>query len=160
AGGALGFLSLIALSMLGIGALLETSVTALTLLKFAGGAYLVWLGVQLWRAPPVQIQLDGPAGDAHAAALFRNGLLTALSNPKALLFYGAFLPQFIDPQRGLLGQFVLMALNFVAVEAVVEIALSRLAHRIRPLLQRAGRRFNRACGGLFVALGAMLPMLK
>jgi len=161
AGGALGFIALIALSMLGIGALLEASANALTVLKLIGGAYLVWLGIQLWRAPPIRLQADAATkADAGGAALFRQGLLTAVSNPKALLFYGAFLPQFIDPERDLLPQFVVMATLFVAIECVVEFLLALLAHRIRPLLQRAGKAFNRVCGGLFVAMGVALPMTR
>ena len=108
-GGALGFLALIALSMLGIGALLKASAGALTILKLFGGAYLVWLGIQLWRAPAIHLKSDASRGRARGAELFRQGLLTAVSNPKALLFYGAFLPQFIDPRRDLLTQFVVMA---------------------------------------------------
>jgi threonine/homoserine/homoserine lactone efflux protein len=159
AGGALGFLALIASSMLGIGALLKASVNALLVLKLAGGAYLVWLGIQLWRAPAIQLRPDA-SGDraAHGAGMFRQGLLTAVSNPKALLFYGAFLPQFIDPARDLLAQFFVMATVFVVVEILVEYLLALLAHRVRPWLERAGRNFNRVCGGMFAALGVALPM--
>ena len=92
--------------------------------------------------------------------MFRQGLFTAVSNPKALLFYGAFLPQFIDPARDLLAQFLVMAFVFIAVEIVVEFGLALLAHRIRPWLQRAGRRFNRVCGGMFVTMGLALPMTR
>jgi len=160
AGGALGFVALIALSMLGIGALLQTSAGALTVLKLLGGAYLVWLGIQLWRAPAVQLQADAARADARGAALFRQGLLTAASNPKALLFFGAFLPQFIDPGRDLWVQFFVMAALFVAVEIVVEYLLALLAHRIRPWLLRVGKGFNRVCGGLFVLIGVALPMTR
>ena len=160
AGGAVGFTALIAGSMLGVGALLQTSAHALTVLKWAGGAYLVWLGVQIWRAPPPDLRAQAAPQAGGDAALFRQGLATALSNPKALLFYGAFLPQFIDPARELFVQFVVMAATFVIVEVLFEIALALLAHRIRPWLQRAGRRFNRACGALFVGMGAALPMAR
>lgn len=160
AGGALGFLALIALSMLGIGAMLETSAHALIVLKLAGGAYLVWLGVQLWRAPPIRLEADASGTDTRGRTLFRQGLLTAVSNPKALLFYGAFLPQFIDPARQLMPQFVAMATVFVAVEIVVECGLALLAHRVRRMLERAGRTFNRICGGMFVAMGLALPMTR
>jgi threonine/homoserine/homoserine lactone efflux protein len=160
AGGAIGFVALIALSMLGIGALLQTSVSALTVLKLLGGAYLVWLGMQLWRAPAIQLRTDLPRADVPGVVLFRQGLLTAVSNPKALLFFGAFLPQFIDPTLDLLLQFVVMAGVFVAVECVVEYLLALLAHRIRPLLERAGKRFNRVCGGMFMAIGVALPMTR
>jgi threonine/homoserine/homoserine lactone efflux protein len=159
-GGALGFVALIALSMLGIGAVLKASAGALTVLKLFGGAYLVWLGIQLWRAPAIHLQADASKADTRGVELFRQGLLTAVSNPKALLFYGAFLPQFIEPSRDLLTQFVVMAINFVAVEFVVEYLLALLAHRIRPVLERVGKSFNRICGGMFVAMGVALPMTR
>jgi len=162
AGGAVGFVGLIALSMLGIGALLQTASGALTVLKVVGGAYLVWLGIQLWRAPPLKLDpaTAGEALDHRGRVLFRQGLFSAVSNPKVLLFYGAFLPQFIDPARDLLLQFAILAGTFAGIEAVVEVLLARLAHRVRPWLQRTGRTFNRVCGGLFAAMGAALPLTR
>ena len=159
-GGALGFVALIALSMLGIGALLKASAGALVVLKLLGGAYLVWLGIQLWRAPAIHLQVDAAETDIRSADMFRQGVLTAVSNPKALLFYGAFLPQFIDPGRDLVTQFIVMTTTFVAIECVVEYLLALLAHRIRPWLQRVGKNFNRVCGAMFVAVGVALPMTK
>ena len=86
------------------------------------------------------------------------GLLSAMANPKVLLFYGAFLPQFIDPQRGLLLQFVVMAATFASVEFLVEYLLARLAFRIRPWLAKGGKGFNRCCGSLFALIGVALPL--
>jgi threonine/homoserine/homoserine lactone efflux protein len=160
AGGALGFVALIALSMLGIGALLQASAHALVVLKFVGGAYLIWLGIQLWRAPAIRLRADASTSDTRGTAMFRQGLLTAVSNPKALLFYGAFLPQFIDPGRDLGTQLAIMAVVFVTIEVIVEYLLALLAHRIRPMLERAGKNFNRTCGGMFVAMGVALPMTR
>lgn len=160
AGGALGFVAVIALSMLGIGALLQTSASALLVLKWVGGAYLVWLGIQLWRAPPLQLKPSADAPFPRRSQLFRQGLLAAVSNPKALLFYGAFLPQFLDPARSLWLQFAVMAGTFAAIECVVEYLLARMAHRIRPKLERYGKRFNRVCGGAFAAMGVALPMTR
>lgn len=160
-GGAVGFVALIGLSMLGIGALLQSSAHALTVMKWVGGAYLVWLGIQLWRAPAMQLEaLPSAQGErvVTGGRLFRQGLLAAISNPKVLLFYGAFLPQFIVPERDLWIQFVVMAGTFAVVECLVEFGLASLAHRIRPWLQRTGRKFNRACGALFGLMGAALPM--
>lgn len=160
-GGAVGFVVLIGLSMLGIGALLQSSAHALAVMKWVGGAYLVWLGIQLWRAPPMQLEALPSAQGERAVTggrLFRQGLLAAISNPKVLLFYGAFLPQFIVPGRDLWLQFVVMAGTFAAVECLVEFGLASLAHRIRPWLQRTGRKFNRSCGALFGLMGAALPM--
>ncbi len=161
AGGALGFVALIGLSMMGIGALLKASVHALLVLKLVGGAYLIWLGIQLWRAPAIHLRPDAAQrATVRGREMFRQGLLTAVSNPKALLFYGAFLPQFIDPARDLLTQFIVMATIFVAVEILVEYLLALLAHRIRPWLERAGKNFNRVCGGMFAAMGVALPMTR
>lgn len=160
AGGALGFVAVIALSMLGIGALLQASASALLVLKWVGGAYLMWLGLQLWRAPPLQLQPGTDAPFPRRSQLFRQGLFAAVSNPKALLFYGAFLPQFLDPARSLWLQFVVMAGTFAAIECVVEILLARMAHRIRPALERYGKRFNRICGGAFAAMGVALPLTR
>src|SRR5260221_12144697 len=142
-GGALGFVVLIALSMVGIGAVLQASASALAILKLVGGAYLVWLGIQLWRAPALALHTDAARADVRGAARFRQGFLTAVSNPKGLLFFGAFLPQFLLPSRALLLHFIVMAATFVAIEVVVEYLLALLAHRVRPALERFGKTFNR-----------------
>ncbi len=159
-GGMLGFTVLMALSMFGIGALLQASAQALTVLKWIGGAYLVWLGVQLWRAPAITLSDEGVAPSKSGQALFRQGLLSAISNPKVILFFGAFLPQFLEPSRPLWLQFLIMVLTFVLFEGVVEYLLARLAHRIRPWLERSGKGFNRTCGSLFALMGAALPTLR
>lgn len=160
-GGTLGFVAVIALSMFGIGALLQTSLVWLTALKWLGGAYLVWLGIQVWRSPPVGVQLtEGDrAGPARSGgSLFRQGALSAVTNPKGILFFAAFLPQFIDPHRSLLLQFAIMAGTFALVEAVTELFIAGMAARISPWLRRVGKRFNQVCGGIFVAIGLALPL--
>src|SRR5690349_18651730 len=123
-GGALGFVVLIALSMFGIGALLKASVVWLTVLKWVGGAYLVWLGIQVWRAPPLSIDRAARSKPAAGATLFRQGALSALTNPKGILFFAAFLPQFIDPARSLVLQFAVMAGTFAAIEIATEMVIA------------------------------------
>jgi homoserine/homoserine lactone efflux protein len=157
-GGVLGFVIVIALSLFGIGALLQASITWLTVLKWLGGAYLVWLGIQLWRSPPMQLRDAGDGDTRPGSALFREGLLSAVTNPKALLFFAAFLPQFIDPNRSLLVQFAVMAGTFGVIEFLYELGVAHAADRIRPWLARVGRRFNQACGGFFVAIGVAMPL--
>lgn len=157
-GGSLGFMMVIALSMFGIGALIQSSVVWLTVLKWLGGAYLVWLGVQVWRSPPLDFELETGRRQTSAWSLFRQGTLSAATNPKGLLFFTAFLPHFIDPSRSLVLQFVVLASTFVATEVVAEYVLASAANRIRPWLRRVGRRFNQVCGGIFVAIGAALPL--
>jgi len=158
-GGALGFTLVIALSMFGIGALLQASVAWLTALKWIGGAYLVWLGIQVWRAPPIALApAAATAAPVGAASLFRQGFLAAATNPKGILFFAAFLPQFVDPARSVALQFVIMATTFVAIELTTEFLLASLAQRVTRWLARVGRTFNRACGAVFIALGALLPL--
>ena len=157
-GGALGFTVLIALSMFGIGALLMTSLMWLTVMKWIGGAYLVWLGIQVWRSPPIGIEAGQPVEPKPGWWLFQQGALSALTNPKGLLFFAALLPQFIDPARSLFMQFVIMAGTFAVVEIATEVFIASMAHRISPWLRRVGRRFNQACGGVFMAIGVALPL--
>lgn len=157
-GGCLGFIVLIGLSMFGIGALLQTSVVWLTVLKWVGGAYLVWLGVQVWRSPPISLDATQVATPRAGGSMFRQGALAAVTNPKGILFFAAFLPQFIDPARSLVVQFLVMAGTFVAIEFATEMFIASVAHRISPWLARVGRRFNQVCGGVFVAIGAVLPL--
>ena len=157
-GGALGFVAIIALSLFGIGALLKSSLVWLAVLKWVGGAYLVWLGVQVWRSPPIGLEITGRAAPATGWSLFRQGALSAMTNPKGILFFAAFLPQFIDPARSLLLQFVIMAGTFALIEIAIESVIASLAWRISPWLGRVGRRFNQACGGLFMAIGVALPL--
>ena len=156
-GGVIGFVGMIALCVFGLAALLKTSILWLTALKIVGGLYLVWLGINLWRSEPVTVQL-GDLSRSSGWSLFRQGLLSAISNPKALLLFTAFITPFIDPQRNLMLQAGVLALTYAVVEFAVEFGVASAANRVRPWLARAGRRFNRVCGGFFVAFGALLPI--
>ncbi len=156
-GGSVGFAAVIALSMFGIGALLAANVGLLVLLKWLGGAYLVWLGIQVWRSPALS-QSRTDAKLTSGRSLFQAGLLSALSNPKGILFFVAFLPQFIDPSQSLLLQFFIMAATFVVIEFVYELIVASLADRIQPWLKRVGKAFNRVFGGVFIGIGILLPL--
>ena len=157
-GGACGFVCVVALSMFGIGALLKASLVWLAVLKWLGGAYLVWLGIQVWRAPAIGVDLAASAAPRAGWSMFRQGALSAMTNPKGILFFAAFLPQFIDPARSMWLQFVLMAGSFAVIETLTELLIASMAHRISPWLRRVGRRFNQTCGGVFMAIGLALPL--
>lgn len=159
AGGACGFFLLIALSLAGLGALLAASESAFTVAKWIGAAYLVYLGARLWRAPAPL--LEGGSTGLHDAAisrsrLFLQGFLVAVSNPKGIIFFAAFLPQFMSPGMPYWLELAVFGGTFVAVETVYELGLARMAHGIAPRLGRYGRGFNRATGGVFIGLGAAL----
>src|SRR5204862_611444 len=110
-GGAFGFIAVVAFSMLGIGALLKASLVWLTVLKWIGGAYLVWLGIQVWRSPPMQVSNTALNTRVDGSSLFRQGFLAAATNPKGILFFAAFLPQFLDPNRSVVTQFLIMSVT-------------------------------------------------
>lgn len=157
-GGILGFTAVIALCLFGIGTLLKSSLMWLTVLKLIGGAYLIWLGIKLWRSPAATYENAIVTQDSHGWPLFREGLLTAATNPKGLLFFSALLPQFIDPHRSLPMQFAVIAATYAVTEFSTEFVLASAAQRVRPWLARVGKRFNQVCGGIFVAIGAALPL--
>jgi homoserine/homoserine lactone efflux protein len=157
-GGSLGFTLVIALSMFGIGALLATSASLLVILKWVGGAYLVFLGIQVWRSPSMEVSRNLSVGTVRGSQLFRAGLFSAVSNPKGILFFVAFLPQFIAPNSDLALQFAIMAITFVVIEFLYELMVAALADRIQPWLARVGKNFNRFFGGVFVAIGILLPL--
>jgi homoserine/homoserine lactone efflux protein len=145
------------LSMFGIGAFLQSSPAAWGALQWGGAAYLAWLGVQVWRAPPIRLHLDVAPVGLGGRQRFRQGLLAAGTNPKGILFFAAFLPQFVEPQRETWPQFIIMAMTFLCIEALVELALAGAAQRVAAWLARVGRTFNRVCGGLFVLMALALP---
>ena len=158
-GGGLGFFVLIAVSLAGMGALLVASETAFTVAKWIGAAYLVYLGIQLWRAPaPVLAPQADEAGGPRESGfrLFSEGFLVAVSNPKGIIFFAAFMPQFMTPGASYLTQLMVLGGTFVVVEILYELMLAGLAHRISPWLLRHGRAFNRITGGTFVGIGAAL----
>jgi len=158
AGGSLGFGLIIGLSMFGIGALLTKWVGLLVIMKWLGGAYLVWLGIQLIRSEPINISRSKNTDSAGFRTLFGQGLISAVSNPKGILFFVAFLPQFVNPRESLFTQFLLMAMTFIVIEFAYEFTVALLADRIKPLLVRAGKNFNSVCGGVFIAIGVLLPL--
>lgn len=158
-GGVTGFLVLIAASLAGLGALLAASEVAFTVAKWAGAAYLVWLGIQLWRAPSPAVALPtgtGASAEGTVAQLFGQGFLVAVSNPKALIFFAAFLPQFMVPGAPFWLQFLVLGGTFAVTELLYELLLAGLAQRIAPWLVRHGRWFNRITGGTFVGIGGAM----
>ena len=156
-GGSFGFSAVIGLSMFGIGALLAANVGLLVVLKWVGGAYLIFLGIQVWRSPSMG-ESRSDVKVSSGRKLFQAGFLSAISNPKGILFFVAFLPQFIDPAGSLFIQFVIMAATFVVIEFVYELLVASLADRIQPWLKRVGKNFNRVFGSVFIAIGALLPL--
>ncbi len=105
---------------LGLAALFALSSAAFTLVKWAGAAYLVWLGVQALRRPPAAAAARGAFAAPRLATVFRDGFVVALLNPKTALFFAAFLPQFMDPAAGAVQQAALLGAMFVLLAAATD----------------------------------------
>lgn len=153
-GVALGDFTAMTLSMLGLGALLATSATLFTILKWVGAAYLVYLGIKLWRAGGT---LDAaPRTDAVSAAkmLGHAWLVTAL-NPKSITFFVAFLPAFLDPKADFLTQMLVFETTFLVLAFANAFGYALVASRARRLASdpRAIRVVNKVGGGLLVGAG-------
>lgn len=163
-GCALGCLSHTAWAVLGVTAALAASPTAFDVLRWAGGAYLVWLGVQAWRhaGAAVATGLDGQAQAPQASLrqLFARGLLANAVNPKVALFFLSFLPQFVRPEQGAVqGQLAGLGLVFTAQAALLFGLLGAVAGAAGAGLQRRPRvavALDRLAGLLFVGLGLRL----
>lgn len=146
----------LAIVVLGLGAVLAASATAFLAVKIAGAAYLIWLGVRKWRAP-VEL-LDDGAEAREVRGVYLQGLLVNLTNPKAIVFMVALVPQFIDPQLPQWPQFFIIAATMVGTDMVVMSCYALLAGRCRRWLRspRMMKAQNRVFGGMFVAAGSLL----
>jgi threonine/homoserine/homoserine lactone efflux protein len=161
AGAVTAVLGVMLLSAMGLGALLATSETAFTTAKVLGAAYLIWLGIKTFRSDAA-LRIDGEEGGAQAPpsarSFYLQGLLVGASNPKAVLFFAAFFPQFLNPSAPIAPQFAILALTFVAFEFTVLTACALSVARLAPMLRSARpvRWINRICGGLFTLMGGLL----
>jgi threonine/homoserine/homoserine lactone efflux protein len=133
-------------------------------MRLAGAAYLAYLGVQGWRAPVSDA--DDPGASAMAAQppkhLYRQGVLVAASNPKAILFAAAFFPQFINPGAPQLAQFAILLTTFTVVEVSWYLVYAASGHKLSRYLRQAKvmRVFNRVTGGIFVGFAALMATVR
>ncbi|MCE2990027.1 MAG: homoserine/homoserine lactone efflux protein [Burkholderiales bacterium] len=149
----------------GIGALLVASTTAFEVIKYGGALYLIWLGIQKFREPPVsfeEIAARTKFEDTSRWGLVKQGMLVNLTNPKGILFLVAVLPQFINPALPTAPQYAIMGVTMVVVDVIVMIGYTGLASRVLRLLRDPNhiRWTNRGLGSLFVAAGGALALFK
>src|SRR4029078_11529929 len=137
------------LTVLGATAVLSFLAASFDWLRWLGVAYLVWLGIATWRAPAVDLAAPRPQVRS-ARLIFARGFLVGLTNPKTLLFYGAFFPQFITPGPAASEQLLLLAVTFLTVATLLDGAWALLASRLRALLVSQARLRNRISGGLLM----------
>lgn len=133
-------------------------------LRWVGAAYLVWIGVQQWRAPPVDLTQTRAQPRASGATLGRailgRAMLVSLTNPKTLLFYGAFFPQFVVPGPGVGAQVAVLSAVFLGVAIALDSLWAVAAGRARAALAVRGRLRNRLSGGMLAGAGVGLALAR
>lgn len=149
---------------IGLGTLLVASETLFNLVRGIGVVYLCWIGIKLWRARPHNVDQSalGTGGTALAPRrAFLRSAYVALSNPKAVLFFSAFLPQFINPAQPVGSQYLLLGLIFVSIDALVMLAYAMAGTRaVKYLSVRGLTVINRCCAGAMFLLAAALAGVR
>jgi threonine/homoserine/homoserine lactone efflux protein len=162
-GVALGDLTAMTASMLGLGVLLAASAELFTVLKWAGAAYLVYLGVRLWRAPVV---VDAgemkPPAELRTSRILAHAYAVTTLNPKSMIFFVAFVPQFIDPHVASVSQIAIFEATFVGIAAANSLAYALLASGARRAIRRTSvqRAVNRTGGALLMGAGIFAAAWK
>ncbi|MDU9392978.1 LysE family translocator [Pseudomonas sp. zfem002] len=161
AGAMLSDLVLIAAVGCGLGALLQASEQLFSLVKWIGAAYLLYLAVVLWRAPVKALGVSGAGSAVSARSTFLRALIVGLSNPKGLLFFSAFLPQFIRPEQPVLQQYVILALVTASLDCLVMIVYALGGrHAVRAFSARVMQWINRGCAGMLAVLAVGLSLYR
>ncbi|MDA8051868.1 MAG: LysE family translocator [Rhodospirillales bacterium] len=157
AGTVLGDATCLAAAVFGAGALLATSAVAFTALKLAGAAYLVFLGLKLWKAPPVPAAIDAGARPRSPGKSFLHAWLTTVFNPKSVLFFMVFAPQFMGLHARFLPELAAMEASVLAAGIMVDGSYSAFAAGLRRFIRAPGaqRTVNRLTGGTLVAEGVL-----
>jgi len=145
---------------LGLAALLVASQHALAVVKWAGVAYLVWMGVRMWRHAGSASSTMGATRTTSRKALWLQGFLTSAANPKAVVFFAALFPQFIDPTRPLLPQFLALSLTYIVVDGSFLVSYGAGASWVASRLKGSATVIIHRIGGLALIVAAMLLGLK
>ncbi len=161
AGSVTAVVTVMVLSAMGLGALLAASETAFLIAKGFGAAYLVWLGIRTFRSETV-LHTGATTGRGARRSFYLQGLMVGASNPKSVLFFVAFLPQFLNPAAPMAPQLAVLAVTFVAIEFIVLGPCAMGVARLLPVLAARGpaRWINRVCGGLFALMGGLLLLTR
>ena len=153
----LGDLAAASLSLLGVGTVLAASATAFTAIKWLGAAYLIWIGIRMWRAPVTPLAVDAVTTSVsdHSFPISRDAFLVTLFNPKGIVFFIAFVPQFITPEQPFVPQATVLVVTFVVLGMVNAAAYAMLASSARRWIKRPSvlRAATRIGGTFLVSAG-------
>ena len=165
AGVALGDFTAMTLSLLGLGAVLAASAALFTVLKWAGAAYLVYLGVRLWRSEPRPEALAAAPTESPILSpwpMLGHAFAVTALNPKSIMFFVAFLPQFITSSAPVLPQVAVLEATFLTLAALNAAAYAYLAGRLRGAVRRPAvlKAINRIGGGILIGAGVAAAALR
>ncbi len=139
----------------GLTAVIAASADAIWVIKWAGVAYLAWIGLRLMRTPSASENTSPPA--AASGRLFRQGFLTSMANPYAVVFFGALFPQFIDPSQALVPQLLILGATYLVVDGCLLVLWGWVAQRgLGRIKALTGHWINRISGGLMIAAAVLL----
>ncbi len=155
------FTLMIAVAALGMGALLMASALAFTVVKVLGAAYLIWLGVRILRSKPDVSSVQADLGSGGVRSYMRQEFLVAIGNPKAILIFTAFFPQFVAPGN-YWGSFTILGGIFLVLEVIAIAIYAYAGTRLSGVMRNARglRWINRISGGTMIAFGAVLAVAK
>ncbi|EPE97711.1 MULTISPECIES: LysE family translocator [Rhizobium] len=158
-GVALGDFTAMTASLFGLGAVLAASATLFTVLKWIGGAYLIWLGIKLWRAPVISEPMadNDNLPEKKSLKVFLHAYVVTALNPKSIVFFVAFVPQFLNPSQPFFGQMLIMEATFLVLATINASTYALAANAARGLIRKASvqRAVNRTGGTLLIAAGAV-----
>jgi homoserine/homoserine lactone efflux protein len=162
AGVALGDFTAMTASMLGLGAMLAASAALFTLLKWVGAAYLIYLGIKLWRAPVAAMGENADAGETRPKRIFLHAYAVTALNPKSIVFFVAFLPQFLDLAAPVAPQMMIFEATFLPLAALNALGYALLAAAARrtirkPAVQRA---VIRTGGSILIGAGLLTALWR
>ena len=160
AGAQVGLAIVIGIVAVGLTSLMATMGYWFDWVRFAGAAYLVWFGIRLIRSPVEGVRVDAPPPPPRGG-FFLQGLLVLLSNPKVLVFFGAFIPQFMDMSKDHVSQVTLLGVTFMVIAGMTDAIYALLAGRARKFFStRRTRLLSRVSGGFMIGGGVWLALTR
>ncbi len=149
-------------SLLGLGAVLAASAELFSIVKWIGAGYLIYLGISLWRSPARTIETADNVAGKSSRKLFTHAFIVTTFNPKGIVFFVAFLPQFVNPAFDPLVQMVILATTFVVIGTLNAALYAIFSGNLKRLLEqdRARRWFNRCGGTALVGAGVITAMVQ
>ncbi len=158
----LGDFTAMTLSFFGLGVILSTSATLFTVLKWIGAAYLIYLGINLWRSKPENDQSPETEDKVAGKVLLKRSYIVTALNPKGIAFFTAFMPQFISSHQPAVTQFIILGGTFLILAGINGTLYAIFAGRVRVYMKRSSTKkwFDRCGGGALIGAGLVTAAME